>query len=242
MEGNVRTFNGVSRLEAAVAQIRLVIQRGQARPGQSLSIRDLADQFRVPRTQLRLCLDSLERMDLLTVRPDVVTVAPLDLTELRSAMKTLEILVIDMIARSSDRIGAVQLRQLREFVSAMPRYAENDTDLYDTGRVFMERLIGVSGTRYERSLYGHAIDMVSRYEYLGGAVLERAGDARALSAHERGRLRARSCRELIGLCAAQAPNEVAAALRRYHNWAAEVAELSFHIEDAAVRRTLRPLN
>ncbi|HEY2097327.1 MAG TPA: GntR family transcriptional regulator [Pseudonocardia sp.] len=101
------------------------IHAGHLRPGQELSLREVAEQRRVRLRTLTQLVTGLERDGLLVRRGDVAIVAPLNLDELTSAFKLRRIVETSLLTRAGALIPDHELDRL---AAAIPTEVGQDTD------------------------------------------------------------------------------------------------------------------
>ncbi|MDT7568066.1 MAG: hypothetical protein QOG76_6690, partial [Pseudonocardiales bacterium] len=96
----VYPLDGPTTVERVCTEIGDSIHAGHLRPGQELSLREVAEQRRVRLRTLTQLVTGLERDGLLVRHGDVAIVAPLNLDELTSAFKLRRIVETSLLTRA----------------------------------------------------------------------------------------------------------------------------------------------
>jgi DNA-binding GntR family transcriptional regulator len=101
--------------------VRRAILEGQLRPGEALSISDLAGDLGVSHSPVREALQRLSGQGLIVLRPArTAIVAPLELEDLREIYRLRELLEVDAAARSAPRMTATELAILERELETWP--------------------------------------------------------------------------------------------------------------------------
>jgi DNA-binding GntR family transcriptional regulator len=155
----------------AYKELRRSIIMGHRKPGERLSLNELAKTYKTSITPLRDALHMLSQEGLVTIKPrSGYYVSRLTLKELRELYEVREILEMAVIERAVPRITEECLRQL-EHVHA--GYTGDDDESYDRytdeNRHFHYLLAEATGNHELAEMLGHLLDRLARFMVLRGA-------------------------------------------------------------------------
>jgi DNA-binding GntR family transcriptional regulator len=177
-DGIARTRTGVkpinqefqSLVDKVTHVVRQSIVEGRTRPGEALSISDLAIDLGVSPSPVREALQRLAGQGLVELRPArTPIVAPLELEDLHEIYRLRLLLEVDAVARACPQLTDEDLRDLKAEFEAMttaPADSDHFWDSHDAFHqilwrpVFTERLsrlitqLWQAGQRYLRVVYG----------------------------------------------------------------------------------------
>ncbi len=171
-------------------ELRRSILMGHRRPGERVSIEELAHSYGTSITPVRDALQLLSQEGLITIRPrSGYFVTRLTLKQLRDLLELREILEVASVERAAERITEEQLTRL-EHVHA--GYTGDDDVSYerytDENRTFHTLIAEASGNRELAELLGHVHDRLARFMVIrhAGATmhLTHARIVEALRAHD----------------------------------------------------------
>ncbi len=171
-------------------ELRRSILMGHRRPGERVSIEELAHFYGTSITPVRDALQLLSQEGLITIRPrSGYFVTRLTLKQLRDLLELREILEVASVERAAERITEEQLTRL-EHVHA--GYTGDDDVSYerytDENRTFHTLIAEASGNRELAELLGHVHDRLARFMVIrhAGATmhLTHARIVEALRAHD----------------------------------------------------------
>jgi DNA-binding GntR family transcriptional regulator len=115
--------------------VRRAILEGQLRPGEALSISDLASDLGVSHSPVREALQRLSGQGLVVLRPArTAIVAPLELEDLQEIYRLRGLIEVEAAARSAPRLTETDLAILDRELSVMSDAAP-DTDTFWNGHV-----------------------------------------------------------------------------------------------------------
>lgn len=152
-------------------ELRRAIIMGHMRPGERLSIEELAGRYSTSATPLRDALQMLQSEGLVIIKPrSGYFVTPTTLKELRERFELRTILELAAIERAVPRITDAQIDEL-EHVHA--GYTGDDDESYDRytdeNRSFHYLLARASGNDELAEIIGHLLDRLARYMVVRGA-------------------------------------------------------------------------
>lgn len=152
-------------------ELRRAIIMGHIRPGDRLSVEDLAARYNTSATPLRDALQMLQSEGLVVIKPRAgYFVTPTTLKELRERFELRQILEVAAIERAVARITDAQIDEL-EHVHA--GYTGDDDESYDRytdeNRNFHYLLARASGNDQLADTIGHLLDRLARYMVVRGA-------------------------------------------------------------------------
>ncbi len=155
----------------AYKELRRSIIMGHRKPGERLSLEELAKTYKTGITPLRDALHMLSQEGLVTIKPrSGYFVSRLTLKELRDLYEVREILEMAVIERAIPRITEECIQQL-EHVHA--GYTGDDDESYDRytdeNRHFHYLLAEASGNHELAETLGHLLDRLARFMVLRGA-------------------------------------------------------------------------
>src|SRR5512136_1600000 len=155
----------------AYKELRRSIIMGHRKPGERLSLDELAKTYKTSITPLRDALHMLSQEGLVTIKPrSGYFVSRLTLKELRDLYEVREILELAVIERAVPRITEECIQQL-EHVHA--GYTGDDDESYDRytdeNRHFHYLLAEATGNHELAEMLGHLLDRLARFMVLRGA-------------------------------------------------------------------------
>src|SRR5580692_7876305 len=135
--GSVRPIESRSLSEQVTNEIRRSILAGTLPPGQSLSLRRLAEQLDVSFIPVRDALRVLESEGLVVNPPGrSATVAPLDLDEFHAIYRVRRLLEPDLARRSVRQLEDAELDRLYQAAAEFGGAERSMDDIYDDHRAF----------------------------------------------------------------------------------------------------------
>lgn len=163
--------------------VRRAILEGGLRPGEALSISDLAADLGVSHSPVREALQRLSGQGLVVLRPArTAIVAPLELEDLQEIYRLRGLIEVDAVARSAPKLGDSDLAVLANELKVMSGVAP-DTDAFWDGHTMFHRTLmaPMLTSRLERMIteLWHAGERYLRIVYLETDVL------RTRSPHDR---------------------------------------------------------
>lgn len=180
----MRTRTGIARLshesqslvDRVGHAVRRAILEGRLRPGETLSISDLAADLGVSHSPVREALQRLSGQGLILLRPArTPVVAPLDLAELEEVYRLRELIEVDALGRAAARLTEDDLAALARHFELLSTAAATDSDLFwDAHNAFHRGLMApVLSPRLERVITDlwHAAERYIRIVYIETDVL-----------------------------------------------------------------------
>lgn len=171
-------------------ELRRLIIMGHRKPGERISIEELAQSYGISITPVRDALQMLSQEGLITIRPrSGYFVTRLTLKQLRDLLELREILEVASVERAAERITAEQIACLERVHAG---YTGDDDESYerytDENRAFHTLIAEASGNRELAELLGHVHDRLARFMVIrhAGATmhLTHARIVEALRAHD----------------------------------------------------------
>lgn len=171
-------------------ELRRSIIMGHRRPGERVSIEELAQSYGTSITPVRDALQLLSQEGLITIRPrSGYFVTRLTLKQLRDLLELREILEVASVERAAERITEEQLARLERVHAG---YTGDDDESYerytDENRTFHTLIAEASGNRELAELLGHVHDRLARFMVIRHAgetmLLTHARIVEALRAHD----------------------------------------------------------
>lgn len=150
--------------------VRRAILEGRLRPGEMLSISDLASDLGVSHSPVREALQRLSGQGLILLRPGrTAVIAPLDLSELAEIYRLRELVEVDAIGRAAAQLTDADLKILEHHFELLSA-AATDSDLFwDAHTAFHTALMApVLTPRLERLItqLWHAAERYIRIVYM----------------------------------------------------------------------------
>lgn len=200
---STETQSLVDRVSHAV---RRAILEGRLRPGEALSISDLAADLGVSHSPVREALQRLSGQGLVVLRPArTAKVAPLELEDLHELYRLRRLIEVDTAARAAPELTDEDLTRLQSELDAMSDHAPDSDVFWDHHNAFHRSLLMPAlSPRTERMIteLWHAVERYLRIVYIETDVLF------ARSPHDRHR-------PLLEAARARDPAMVAAALTEH---------------------------
>jgi DNA-binding GntR family transcriptional regulator len=190
--GSVRPIETRSLSEQVTNEIRRSILAGTLPPGQSLSLRRLADQLDVSFIPVRDALRVLESEGLVVNPPGrSATVAPLDLEEFHAIYRVRRLLEPDLGRRSVPHLEEAELDRLHQSVAEFGGAERGIDDIYDDHRAFHLALLAPAASTWDIRILMMIWRASERYVRIGFGLLDpdpsehvRRRDAHQLLVHE----------------------------------------------------------
>lgn len=169
---SAETQSLVDRVSHAV---RRAILEGRLRPGESLSISDLAADLGVSLSPVREALQRLSGQGLVILRPArTAIVAPLELDDLQELYRLRRLIEVDAAARAASQLSEEQLDRLERELSAMSAHAVDSDAFWEHHNAFHHTLLAPAlSPRTERMIteLWHAVERYLRIVYIETDVL-----------------------------------------------------------------------
>ncbi len=169
---SAETQSLVDRVSHAVRQAILV---GRLRPGEALSISDLATDLGVSHSPVREALQRLSGQGLVVLRPArTAIVAPLELEDLEEIYRLRRLIEVDAAARAAPDLTDEHFALLERELGAMTSEAVDSDDFWNSHNAFHHALlVPVLSSRTERMIteLWHAVERYLRIVYIETDVL-----------------------------------------------------------------------
>src|SRR5271170_4609584 len=171
--GSVRPIESRSLSEQVTNEIRRSILAGALPPGQSLSLRGLADQLDVSFIPVRDALRVLEGEGLV-VNPAgrSATVAPLDLAEFHAIYRVRRLLEPDLARRSVRLLADAELDRLYQAAAEFGGVERSMDDIYDDHRAFHLALLAPAASAWGIRILLMSERASERYVRIGFGLLD----------------------------------------------------------------------
>jgi len=191
-QDTVRPIESRSLSEQVTNEVRRSILSGALAPGESLSLRKLAEVLGVSFIPVRDALRVLEGEGLVVNPPGrSATVAPLDLDELHAIYRVRRILEPDLGRRSCARLSHDELDRLHQATVELGRPDLSMDDTYDDHRAFHMALLAPATSTWDSRILLMLWRAGERYVRIGFGLLdfdphehERRGEAHQLLLQE----------------------------------------------------------
>jgi DNA-binding GntR family transcriptional regulator len=155
--------------------VRRAILEGRLRPGEALSISDLANDLGVSHSPVREALQRLSGQGLVVLRPArTATVAPLELADLKEIYRLRTSIEVDAAARAAPGLTDEDFRRLERELEAMSAAPFETDEFWDAHNAFHRALLGPApSARLERIIteLWHAGERYLRIVYIETDVL-----------------------------------------------------------------------
>lgn len=155
--------------------VRRAILEGRLRPGEALSISDLATDLGVSHSPVREALQRLSGQGLVVLRPArTAIVAPLELEDLQEIYRLRRLIEVDAAASAAPGLTDEHLARLESELTAMSDEAVDSDDFWDSHNAFHRALLSpVLSPRMERMIteLWHAVERYLRIVYIETDVL-----------------------------------------------------------------------
>ncbi len=155
--------------------VRRAILEGRLRPGEALSISDLAADLGVSHSPVREALQRLSGQGLVVLRPArTAIVAPLELDDLQEIYRLRELIEVDAAARSAPALTEHDFGLLERELAAMTEAPFDSDEFWDSHNAFHRGLLApVASPRLERMIteLWHAGERYLRIVYIETDVL-----------------------------------------------------------------------
>ncbi|MDQ2876557.1 MAG: GntR family transcriptional regulator [Actinomycetota bacterium] len=171
--GSVRPIETRSVSELVTSEIRRSILAGTLPPGQSLSLRKLAEQLDVSFIPVRDALRVLEAQGLVVNPPGrSATVAPLDLEEFHAIYRVRRLLEPDLARRAVPRLTAAELDRLYQAAAEFGGAERSMDDIYDDHRAFHLALLAPAASAWDIRILMMSERASERYVRIGFGLLD----------------------------------------------------------------------
>ena len=173
ISGSVRPIETRSLSEQVTNEIRRSILAGTLPPGQSLSLRRLADQLDVSFIPVRDALRVLEGEGLV-VNPAgrSASVAPLDLEEFHAIYRVRRLLEPDLARRSVPQLEEAELHRLYQAAAEFGGAERSMDDIYDDHRAFHLALLAPAASAWDIRILMMSERASERYVRIGFGLLD----------------------------------------------------------------------
>ena len=166
--GSVRPIESRSLSEQVTNEIRRSIVAGALAPGQSLSLRKLAEQLDVSFIPVRDALRVLEAEGLVVNPPGrSATVAPLDLAEFHAIYRVRRLLEPDLARRSVRLLADAELDRLYQAAAEFGGAERSMDDIYDDHRAFHLALLAPAASAWDIRILMMSERASERYVRIG---------------------------------------------------------------------------
>ncbi|MGB6580833.1 MAG: GntR family transcriptional regulator [Streptosporangiaceae bacterium] len=171
--GSVRPIETRSLSEQVTNEIRRSILAGALPPGQSLSLRRLADQLDVSFIPVRDALRVLEGEGLVVNPPArSASVAPLDLEEFHAIYRVRRLLEPDLARRSVSQLEEAELDRLYQAAAEFGGAERSMDDIYDDHRAFHLALLAPAASAWDIRILMMSERASERYVRIGFGLLD----------------------------------------------------------------------
>ncbi len=171
--GSVRPIESRSVSEQVTNELRRSIVAGTLPPGQSLSLRRLADQLAVSFIPVRDALRVLEAEGLVVNPPGrSASVAPLDLEEFHSIYRVRRMLEPDLARRSVPQLEDAELGRLHQAAAEFGGAERSMDDIYDDHRAFHLALLAPAASAWDIRILTMIWRASERYVRIGFGLLD----------------------------------------------------------------------
>ena len=171
--GSVRPIETRSLSEQVTNEIRRSILAGALPPGQSLSLRRLADQLDVSFIPVRDALRVLEGEGLVVNPPArSASVAPLDLEEFHAIYRVRRLLEPDLARRSVSQLKNAELDRLYQAAAEFGGSERSMDDIYDDHRAFHLALLAPAASAWDIRILMMSERASERYVRIGFGLLD----------------------------------------------------------------------
>jgi DNA-binding GntR family transcriptional regulator len=173
ISGSVHPIETRSLSEQVTNEIRRSILAGTLPPGQSLSLRRLADQLDVSFIPVRDALRVLEGEGLV-VNPAgrSASVAPLDLEEFHAIYRVRRLLEPDLARRSVPQLEEAELHRLYQAAAEFGGAERSMDDIYDDHRAFHLALLAPAASAWDIRILMMSERASERYVRIGFGLLD----------------------------------------------------------------------
>src|SRR3984885_12294530 len=171
--GSVRPIESRSLSEQVTNEVRRSILAGTLPPGQSLSLRKLADQLEVSFIPVRDALRVLESEGLVVNPPGrSASVAPLDLEEFHAIYRVRRLLEPDLARRSVPQLEHAELDRLYQAAAEFGGAERSMDDIYDDHRAFHLALLAPAASAWDIRILIMNWRASERYVRIGFGLLD----------------------------------------------------------------------
>ena len=171
--GSVRPIETRLLSEQVTNEIRRSILAGALPPGQSLSLRRLADQLDVSFIPVRDALRVLEGEGLVVNPPArSASVAPLDLEEFHAIYRVRRLLEPDLARRSVSQLKSAELDRLYQAAAEFGGAERSMDDIYDDHRAFHLALLAPAASAWDIRILMMSERASERYVRIGFGLLD----------------------------------------------------------------------
>ncbi|MGB6571831.1 MAG: GntR family transcriptional regulator [Trebonia sp.] len=171
--GSVRPIESRSLSEQVTNEIRRSILAGDLPPGQSLSLRKLAEQLDVSFIPVRDALRVLEAEGLVVNPPGrSATVAPLDLEEFHAIYRVRRLIEPDLARRAVPLLEDAELDQLYQAAAEFGGTERSMDDIYGDHRAFHLALVAPAASAWDIRILMMSERATERYVRIGFGLLD----------------------------------------------------------------------
>jgi DNA-binding GntR family transcriptional regulator len=171
--GSVRPIESRSLSEQVTNEIRRSILGGALPPGQSLSLRRLAEQLDVSFIPVRDALRVLETEGLIVNPPGrSASVAPIDLAEFHAIYRVRRILEPDLARRAVPLLAEAELDRLYQAAAEFGGVERSMDDIYDDHRAFHLALLAPAASAWDNRILTMSERASERYVRIGFGLLD----------------------------------------------------------------------
>jgi DNA-binding GntR family transcriptional regulator len=171
--GSVRPIESRSLSEQVTNEIRRSILAGSLPPGQSLSLRKLAEQLDVSFIPVRDALRVLEAEGLVVNPPGrSASVAPLDLEEFHAIYRVRRMLEPDLARRAVPQLRDAELDRLHQAAAEFGGAERSMDDIYDDHRAFHLALLAPAALTWDIRILMMSWRASERYVRIGFGLLD----------------------------------------------------------------------
>lgn len=190
MTETLRRITATTVVDQVTAEIRRSIVAGLLRPGQELSLRELATQLGVSTIPVREALRRLEGQGLLTPggARSSARVAPLDAEDLRGIYRLREVLEPEIAARACRLLSEEELDRLAVMAESFGDPGASLDDIYDAHRELHLRLLAPAATVWDLRTLDALWHAAERYVRLAFGARDDRGDEHDRRGHTHGDL------------------------------------------------------
>lgn len=169
----VRPIAARSLAEQVTAELRRSILSGALAPGQSLSLRKLADMLNVSFIPVRDALNVLESEGLVINPPGRgATVAPLDLNEFHAIYRVSRLLESDLARRSCELLSDETLDRLYQEAADFGGHERSTDEVWSDHREFHMALLAPAASAWDVRILTMQWRATERYVRMGFGLLD----------------------------------------------------------------------
>jgi DNA-binding GntR family transcriptional regulator len=171
--GAVRPIESLSMTDRVTAELRRSILSGALAPGQTFSLRGIADMLNVSFIPVREALRNLEAEGLVVTRPGKsATVAALDLDDLQAIYRLRIVLEPEIAGRACLLISEAELDRLQQLAASFGAEDQSMDAIYETHHAFHLGLLAPVITTWDERLLTTLWRAAERYIRIGFGLLD----------------------------------------------------------------------